>query len=188
MRSIPWRLNLGFWLLTAVLLGGAPGVHADVVTDANAKAADIASKHPATPISVRMMAIVQVSVFEAVNAITGRYPAFRVQMTPARGASVDAAVAAATRTALLKLMPAQQAAIDADNQALLATVPDGPAKASGIAVGEQAANAVFASCAEDGSAAPDAYRPHTAAGVYVPTQAGRRAGSELVGAGHDPRP
>ena len=57
----------------------APGralraAQADVVTDANAKAAEIASRHPATPISVRMMAIVQVSVFEAVNAITGRYP------------------------------------------------------------------------------------------------------------------
>jgi hypothetical protein len=151
MRSIRWRLNAVLWLLAAMLLGGAPEVRADVVSDANAKAADIASKHPATPISVRMMAIVQVSVFEAVNATTGRYPAFRVQMTPAPGASVDAAVAAATRTALLKLMPAQQAAIDADYQALLGAVPDGPAKASGIAVGEQAATAVVASCANDGT-------------------------------------
>src|SRR5262245_53442273 len=123
MRSIPWRINLGFWFLTVLLLGSARVVYADVVTDANAKAADIASKHPATPVSVRMMAIVQVSVFEAVNAITGRYPAYRVEMTPAPGASVDAAVAAATRTALSKLIPAQQAAIDADYQALLVTVP-----------------------------------------------------------------
>ena len=61
------------------------------------------------------MAIVQVSVFEAVNAITGRYPASRgLKIMAAPGASVDAAVAAATRTALLKLMPGQQAAIDAD--------------------------------------------------------------------------
>jgi PAP2 superfamily len=169
MMSTRWRLNAGLWILAAVLLGGAAGARADIITDANAKAADIASKHPATPISVRMMAIVQVSVFEAVNAITGRYPAYRVKMTLAPGASVDAAVAAATRTAFLKLMPAQQAAIDADYQALLGAVPDGPAKASGIAVGEQAATAVVASCANDGSAAPDGYRPHTTAGVYVPT-------------------
>src|SRR5207245_6017891 len=85
------------------------------------------------------------------------------------GASVDAAVAAATRTALLKLIPAQQTAIDADYQALLGTVPDGPAKTNGVAVGEQAAPAVLASCANDGSVAPDAYRPHAIAGVYVPT-------------------
>ena len=169
MTSTYWRLNAFLWLIAALLLAGAPRASADVVTDANAKAADIASKHPATPVSVRMMAIVQVSVFEAVNAITGRYPVYRVQMTPTPGASVDAAVAAATRTALLKLIPAQQTAIDADYQALLGTVPDGPAKTNGVAVGEQAATAVLASCANDGSVAPDAYRPHAIAGVYVPT-------------------
>src|ERR687891_233758 len=100
----------GAWigLLAALILAGAPVAGADVVTDANAKAAEIASRHPATPISVRMMAIVQVSVFEAVNAITGRYLASRVKIAAAPGASVDAAVAAATRTALLKLMSAQQ--------------------------------------------------------------------------------
>jgi PAP2 superfamily len=157
------------WLLAAMLLAGAPWAHADVVTDANEKAATIVSRNPATPVAVRTMAIVQVSVFEAVNAINGRYPAFRVNVTAAPGASVDAAVAAATRTALLKLMPAQQAAIEADYQAALKPLPDGPAKTAGIAVGEQAATAILASCAEDGSAAPDTYRPHTSPGVYVPT-------------------
>ena len=164
-RVQPWLL--GF--LAAMLLAGTPFARADVVTDANAKAADIASRHPATPIAVRMMAIVQVSVFEAVNAVTGRYPAYRAKLTPAPGASVDAAVAAATRTALSKVMPAQQAAIDADYQAQLATIPDGPAKAAGIAAGEQAANAIVAACADDGMMAPDMYRPATPVGVYVPT-------------------
>jgi PAP2 superfamily len=156
-------------LLIVTLLAGVSGAHADVVTDANGRAAEIASRHPSTPISVRMMAIVQVSVFEATTAITARYPAFRVKVTPAPGASVEAAVAAATRTALLKLIPPQQAAIEADYQAALKSIPDGPAKSAGIAVGEQAATAVLASCAEDGSMAPNVYRPHTTPGVYVPT-------------------
>ena len=115
------------------------------------------------------MAIVQVSVFEAVNAITGRYPAFRVKMAAAPGASVDAAVAAATRTALSKLVPAQQAAIEAHYQAALKLIAEGSAKAAGIAAGEQAATAVLASCADDGAQAPNVYRPHTTPGVYVPT-------------------
>jgi hypothetical protein len=140
-----------------------------VVTDSNAKAAEIASRNPATPIAVRTMAIVQVSVFEAANAITGRYPTSRVKVVAAPGASVDAAVTAATRTALLKLMPAQQAAIDADYTAALQSLPDGRAKSDGIAVGEQAAAAVVAACASDGAVAPNTYRPHTTAGVYVPT-------------------
>jgi PAP2 superfamily len=170
MKTTCWRIKACLWVLVAVLLSVfAPAARADVVTDANARAADIASRIPAPPITVRAMAIVQVSVFEAVNAITGRYPPFRAKIAPAPGASVEAAIAAATRTALLKLMPAQQAAIDADYQALLGPIPDGPAKAAGVAVGEQAATAIVASCADDGVVAPDVYRPHVAAGVYVPT-------------------
>jgi hypothetical protein len=155
--------------LAVVMLAAAPCAHADVVTDANAKAAEIASRIPGTPPAVRAMAIVQVSVFEAASAITGRYPTSRVKLTAAPGASVDAAVAAATRTALLKLIPAQQAAIDADYQAALRSLPDGSAKSDGIAVGEQAASAVVAACATDGAVAPNTYRPHTTPGVYVPT-------------------
>jgi len=120
-------------LVLAIILIGATGAQADVVTDANAKAAEIASRLPGTPPAVRAMAIVQVSVFEAVNAVSGRYPAFRAKLNPAPGASVDAAVAAATRGALLKLVPSQQAAIEADYQAALKAVPDGTTKTAGIA-------------------------------------------------------
>jgi PAP2 superfamily len=156
-------------LLAAAILTAAPTAGADVVTDANAKAAEIASKHPATPIAVRMMAIVQVSVYEAVSAITGRYPALSAKLTPTPSASVEAAVAAATRTALLRLMPAQQTLIDADYHAVLKMVPDDRAKVDGISVGEAAAAAVVASCADDGAMAPNTYRPHTTPGMYVPT-------------------
>jgi len=163
------RIRAWIGLLAVAMLAAAPGAHADPVTDANAKAADIASRHPATPIAVRTMAIVQVSVFEAANAITGRYPVSRAKLAPAPGASVEAAVAAASRGALLKLMPVQQPAIDADYQAALQAVPDGAPRTRGIAVGEQAAAAIVALCADDGAVAPDAYRPHAAPGVYVPT-------------------
>jgi hypothetical protein len=148
-------------VLAAIRAVGAPLAHPDAIADANAKAAEIASKNPVTPVAVRTMAIVQVSVFDAVNTITGRYPALRAKLRASPGASVDAAVAAATRTALAKLMPAQQAAIDADYQAALKTIGDGPAKTAGIAVGEQAAAAVVPACADAGSVAPHTYRPPT---------------------------
>jgi PAP2 superfamily len=153
--------------LGSLLLALVTPAWADVATDANAKAAEIASRLPGTPPAVRAMAFVQVSVFEAVNAITGRYPSSRVNITPPPGASVDAAVAASTRTVLLKLVPTQQAAIEADYQAALKSLPDSAAKAGGIAVGEQAAAACLAR--EDGMGVPDTYRPDTTAGVYVPT-------------------
>jgi hypothetical protein len=169
MKTRGGSIRVGIWLLTAVTLAGASWARADVVTDANEKAAAIASRHPSTPVAVRTMAIVQVSVFEAVSAITGRYPALRAKLTAAPGASVDAAVASATRTALLKLMPTQQAAIEADYQATLQPLPDGPAKSNGVLVGEQAATAILAACADDGADAPNTYRPSTTPGVYVPT-------------------
>jgi hypothetical protein len=163
------RWPIACLVLVAGMMLASPSARADVVTDANAKAAEIASRMPGTPPAVRTMAIVQVSVFEAVTAITGRYPAFRVNVTAPPGASLDAAVASATRTALLKLVPAQQAAIDADYQAAMKALPEGRARDEGIAVGEQAAVAVLASCAADGSVAANTYRPHTTPGVYVPT-------------------
>jgi len=165
--NLRW-INATLGILIA-MLAVAPGAGADGVTDANVRAADITSTMAGTPPAVRAMAIVQVSVYEAVNTITGRYPQLRTKLTAAPGASVDAAVAAATRAALLKLVPAQQAAIEAHYQAALKPLPDGRAKTDGIAVGEQAATAVLASCADDGAMAPNTYRPHAAPGVYVPT-------------------
>src|SRR5262252_10810904 len=103
MKRTRRLLSAGICLLAVVILAGTPGARADIVTDANARAADMVSRLPAPPITVRMMAIVQVSVFEAVNAVTGRYPPQRARLAPAPGASVEAAVAAATRTALSKL-------------------------------------------------------------------------------------
>jgi len=163
MKHCVAALALAVVTMTGVLAAGA-----DVVTDANAKAADIASKAPGTPPAVRVMAHVQVAVFEAVNAITGRYAPFIGKINAAPGASVDTAVAASTRTVLLKLMPMQQQAIDADYEAALKLVPDGQAKRDGIAVGEQAATACLAR-PDEGLLVPDTYRPHAAAGVYVPT-------------------
>jgi hypothetical protein len=159
-------------LLTApllLLLVAVPAARADVVTDVNAKSAEIASRAPGTPPAVRLMAVVQVAVFEAVNSITARYPAFKAKLAAAPGASVDAAVAAATRTVLLKLIPPQQAAIEADYQAALKGLPDGEARSRGIAAGEQAAAQILAACADDGAMAPNVYRPYTTPGVYVPT-------------------
>ena len=173
MKTNRWLIRIAFVVVatvpSAAALLAAPAAQADVVTDANVKAADIASKLPATPPAVRVMAYVQVSVFEAVNAITDRYPPLMAKINAPAGGSVDGAVAAATRTALSRLMPpAYQAAIDADYAAALKLIADGPAKTTGIAVGEQAAAGCLARV-DEGLNLPDTYRPHTAAGVYVPT-------------------
>ena len=154
-------------LAAALLAAPAINANADVITDWNIKAGEIVVESKlGTPPAVRVIAIVQTAVHEAVT--TG---AWRDAAPSLRGASVDAAVAAANRVTLAKLIPSQQAAIDAAYQAALARIAEGPAKAAGISVGERAAAAVLASRADDGGAATPAYRPHTTAGAYVPTAA-----------------
>jgi hypothetical protein len=130
---------------------------ADAVTDWNVKAGEIMSEAKlGTPPAVRAMAIVQTAVYQAVR---------HAEMDKA---SAEAAVAAANRAVLAKLIPAAQPAIDAAAQAALARIAEGPAKAAGIAAGEQAAAFVLTQRADD-TISPEDYRPHTTPGAYVPT-------------------
>ena len=139
------------------LVGASPYASADVITDWNLKASELITESKmGTPPAIRVMAIVQTAAYGAVNGLD-----------PA--ASTDAAVAAAHRAAMAKLLPAQQAAIDTAYNAALAQIADGAAKAAGIAAGERAAATVLADRANDSVATPDTYRPHTTAGAYVPT-------------------
>lgn len=138
----------------------AAAAQADVVTDWNIKANDIVIESKiGTPPAVRVMALVQAAVDDAVREATAR---------PGSAASVDAAVAAANRAVLIKLLPAQQATTEAAYNAALSAIADGPARTAGIAAGEKAAAAVLARRAAD-VIAPDTWRPIVTPGVYVPT-------------------
>ncbi len=148
----------------------ASSAMADAVTDWNISAGEIVTAAGmGTPPANRVMAITHTAAYEAANAITRRYPARAGSMSAAPDASVEAAIAAAHRTALVRLVPSQQAAIDRMYQAALGKLTGGTARDAGIAVGEQAAAAVLALRADDGAATPEAYRPHTTPGSYVPT-------------------
>jgi hypothetical protein len=156
----------------AVLLSAATSAQADAVVDWNLRAGQLViDSKMGTPPAVRAMAIVQTAVDGAVNAITRRHPPLGPQPDDAPGASVDAAVAAAHRVTLAKLMPTQQAAVDAAYTAALAAIPESASKTAGIAVGERAAALVLAARADDFAAVAEGYRPSVVAGAYVPTAA-----------------
>jgi hypothetical protein len=155
--------------LLAVSSLTSPMASSDVITEWNIKAGDIVGDAKlGTPPSNRVLAIVHTAMYEAANAVTKRYPPDALNVEAAPGASLEAAIAAASRTTLAKLLPSQQAAIESAYQAALAKTADGAAKSAGIAVGERAAAAVLAFRADD-NAKPVEYRPLTGAGVYVPT-------------------
>ena len=83
-------------LIFVASLIASPVASADAVCDWNTKVGDIVvSARMGPPPANRAMAIANTAVYEAVNAITKRYPAGTLKLQAAPGASVDAAIAAA---------------------------------------------------------------------------------------------
>ncbi|MEQ1778701.1 MAG: PA-phosphatase, partial [Nitrosomonas sp.] len=164
------QVLIGVITIFSLITIASPTANADAVTDWNQRAGDIVVKANIGPLPAeRALAIVHASVYEAVNAITQRYPVSNVKLGAAPGASIDAAVAAANHATLIKLAPSQQLAISSAYQAALAPIPDGAAKTAGVAVGEKAAAAILVLRTDDGATAGESYRPITRAGVYIPT-------------------
>jgi len=128
----------------------------DAAVDWNIKARGfIAAGNLAPAATRRALAVLQTSVYGAINAITARYPAGGMEPGTARGGSIEAAVASANRVALLALLPAGKSAIEAAYQAGIAKVAAGTARESGIAVGQKSAAAILAIRAGDLLAAAD---------------------------------
>jgi hypothetical protein len=152
-------------------LAFAPLSQADVITDWNQTAMDVmkAANVAGNPWT-RSMAMMHVAMADAVNTVQGRYTRFTATNPMAPKASADAAASAAARDLLLRLYPGQKAKIDEAYALSLKSVPEGNARADGIALGEQVAAAVFADRSDDATNAPDTYRPVTSPGVWIPTQ------------------
>jgi len=166
-RSI---LRVSTVMLFVCLVSGATTARADdIVLRWNEIAAQTATA--TNPFNqARIGAIVQLAVFEAVNAVTGGYEPYLDPATVApAGASVEAAVITAAHRVLTTYFtaPAVVAALDAARDSDLGVIPSGPAKTAGIAVGLAAANAMIALRASDGSSPLLSIVPTpTAAGEY----------------------
>jgi hypothetical protein len=109
---------------------------------------------PASPFAqARFAAIVQLAVFEAVNAITHDYQPYLGTVKAPASASADAAAVAAAYRVLRTFFSANSATtLDAARVSSLAAIPDSQSKTDGIAAGEAAAAAMIDLRANDGSA------------------------------------
>jgi hypothetical protein len=157
-------------------LASAGPARADVITEWDEKGTAFVTPLTASiggpNMTERAMTMVDIAMFDAVNAIEPRYRPFISQAPAPPNASREAAAAVAAATVLSSLVPADSkvgADIRAALTAYLATIEPSEAKSLGMKIGESAANSVIKKCAADGSDAPDAYRPKTKPGVYVPT-------------------
>ncbi len=164
--------NLRKVLLAATMMCAAPSAFANVITDWDEKAEVVVTpilSGTSPHMAWRMMGMVHAAMFDAVNSIERRYRPYLVQL-PADPATSKEAAAAAAAAAVLATVDAKTAG---EMKAALATylrsIPDGTAKSDGVKLGEAVAAKVAAARANDGSDAPDAYRPRTSPGVYVPT-------------------
>jgi hypothetical protein len=122
----------------------------------------------APTVASRVMAMVGVAVYDAVDGIDPLFTSYRVPGLTTHappGASASAAASAAADTVLNSLFPKQQALFGAEYQATLARVPDGHRKTAGITWGQTVANAVLAWRSHDGSNATSSYQPAPAGGT-----------------------
>lgn len=143
---------------TAALLAFAVSApaQADTVTDLNQQATDtlIVSAGQGPTVSVLHLAMVHGAVYDAVNSIDRRHEPYLGALRARRWYSKDAAAATAAYRVLVSLVPAQQVALEARYRASLAAIPEGKAKAGGIAVGEAAAAQMIAARTGDGRFGP----------------------------------
>jgi hypothetical protein len=160
----------------AMLLVASSIARADDVTDWNQhmlRAGTVAGTSPV--VMTRVGAIVQASVFDAVNGIDRKYAPVHVPPGGAADASRRAAAVEAAYTALVALYPAQKGTFDARLAVSLTAITSDPNEtsagiASGIAWGRTAANGILSWRATDGfTPAPAPFLGGTAVGEWRPT-------------------
>lgn len=116
----------------------------------------------------RTFAILHASIHDALNAIDRRYQPHTPGLVATPKASADAAVAAAAREVLVRLVPDQAALVETAYGRALMNLRDGRAKTAGIATGQAAAWATLNRRQNDGAdaATQPVYVPRSGAGEY----------------------
>jgi PAP2 superfamily len=134
-----WRLQqLG--LIACALLGGSGAVCADAVVDWNEITVAAVTAGRPGPIGIVDIALVQVAVHDAVQAIDKRFEPYHAEIKGAKG-SRSAAVAAAAHGVLAGMYPLQAETLSASYHNYLAD--KGLTGDPGLSVGEQVTKAIL---------------------------------------------
>jgi len=139
--------------IIAFTLAVTTGARADTVTDWNRIAVQeviTAGASRPGPSGALDVAVVQLAVYDAVQAIVGEYQPYHCVIPGATG-STSSAAAKAARDVLVNRFPSRAVAIEAIYQQYLLDHPSLDANDPGVAVGTQAAACIIALRATDGS-------------------------------------
>src|SRR5690349_23718329 len=142
-------------MISLALILGNTLAQADIIADWNNTAMDVMKAvnvggNPWT----RSMALVNVSMSDAVNSVQNRYSRYIPELSVDPNASAEAAAAAAAREILMRQYPGQKERIEAAFSETMKTIPDNPARAAGIDLGVKVADAVFTERQSDATNTP----------------------------------
>lgn len=162
--------------LAALMVVSAAAANANVVTDWDEKGLVVIQGNAPTPPprfgpigGLRIMTVMHLAMFEAVNAIDPHYESYQRSATGKVDASQEAAAAAAAATVLSKMDPENAGKTKAALDTYLAQVANGDAKDRGVEFGKAVATRVLEMRAHDGNDTVNAFRPVTQPGVYTET-------------------
>jgi hypothetical protein len=185
MHVITTRWNWNRWVAAGLLgaLGWSNAASADAVTDwhkiaENTLCSGAATPPRAGPVGLLDMAMVQAAVYDAVQAIGGKYKPYHVQIPGASG-SPEAAAAKAAHDVLVAFYAPKAEELGKTYKEYLAKKglkEDDP----GVAVGQKAAAGIIAMRAEDGrvpTTTPVAWMGETAMGKWRPVDSARAPAS-----------
>ena len=150
---------------------------ADTVTQWNEIATNALVAQPQGAIAVTHLAMVHGAVYDAVNAIDGRYEPYLGAPRARRWYSQDAAAATAAYRVLVDSQPPLVAPerltdfvalLQPQYDAFLATIPPGAAKQGGIATGNAAADLMISARRDDGRFGAFRFSIGTVAGQWRP--------------------
>jgi|KBSMisStandDraft_5_1062788.scaffolds.fasta_scaffold29024_4 hypothetical protein len=182
MRPLKRFGSLALGLATVLMASSI--ARADDVTDWNQHMLRAGTVGGTSPLVMsRVAAIVQASVFDAVNGIDRKYMPVHVPPGGDAGASRRAAVVEAAYTALVALYPTQKSTFDARLAVSLTAIASDPHEtavgiASGVAWGQTVANGILSWRATDGfTPAPAPFVGGNAVGEWRPTSPGLLPGA-----------
>jgi hypothetical protein len=119
-------------------------------------------------VAARDMAVMDVAVYDAVNGIDGSYQQFMVRRDAPKGASPDAAAAAAAFRTLWGMFPNQRGTLAMDLVMSVMSLGNSKAVRQGVLWGMFVGDRVLQSRAHDGSNSNVQYQPGIAPGQWQP--------------------
>jgi hypothetical protein len=150
---------------------------ADVILDWNRELlSSVAADAVAPPRASRMMAMVHVAQYEAVNSVSRTHRAFTSYIDCHDAVSKEAAAATAARDVLASLFPARTAQYNALLATQLAAIAEGAEKANGLSLGQTAAARILGMRSNDGSATVVVDNGSNEIGKWRPTPPGNATG------------